>query len=156
MEKRPRTGLLQTQFAGTPAAGSFTRLLQLGMRHNVPVHNARTLKFCWTHNAIARIGTFRRHRMLPVQTESYETSPPTLFDFLRREHRWCRGAVQYWFLLDEPGLQYVSRFQVCQILASFLGPASGVLWMMAGIAKACWMDMTPFESSPGLAAATDG
>lgn len=45
MEKHPRTGLPQTQFAGMPAAGSFTRLLQFGMRHNVPVHNVATWKF---------------------------------------------------------------------------------------------------------------
>ncbi|KAH0600101.1 hypothetical protein MHUMG1_01097 [Metarhizium humberi] len=48
------------------------------------------------------------------------------------------------------------RDQPAQILASFLGPASGVLWVLTGIAKACWMDMAPPESSPGLAAATDG
>lgn len=69
--------------------------------------------------------------MLPVETESYETNPPTLLDFLRREHRWCQSTVQYWFLLEEPGPQSVSHFQVCQILASYPGPASGVLWMMA-------------------------
>ncbi|EFY96160.1 glycosyl transferase GT-A type structural fold protein [Metarhizium robertsii] len=131
MEKHPRIGRLQTQFAGMPAAGSFTRLLQFGMLHNVPVHNVGILKFCWTHNAITRIGAFRRHRMLPVQTESSETNPPTLLGILRREHRWYQGIMRYCFLLKEPGLQSVSRFQVCQILASFLGSASGVLWMLA-------------------------
>lgn len=69
--------------------------------------------------------------MLPVETESRETNPPTLLDFLSREHRWCQGTMQYWFLLKEPGLQSVSRFLVCQIFALFLGPASGVLWMLA-------------------------
>lgn len=74
-------------------------------------------------------------RMIPLETESYETNPPTLLDFLRREHRWCQGTMQYWFLLKEPGLKSVSRFQVCQILASYLGPAFGVLWILAGIAN---------------------
>ncbi|KID87717.1 hypothetical protein MGU_05366 [Metarhizium guizhouense ARSEF 977] len=146
MEKHPRIGLLQTSSPGCwpsaayPAPAAWAAPQRAGAQR-------RTWKFYCAHNAIIRTGAFRRHRMLPVETESYETNPPTLLDFLRREHRWYQCIMKYWFLLKEPGLQSVSHFQVCQILASYLGPASGFLWMLIGIVA---------ESSPGLAAATDG
>lgn len=103
MEKHPRTGLPQTQFARMPAAGSFTRLLQFGMCHNVPVHNVATLKvFAGPTTPSPASAPSAGTACSPVETESYETNPPTLLDFLRREHRWCQSTVQYWFLLEEP------------------------------------------------------
>ncbi|KAH6971488.1 putative glycosyltransferase [Ilyonectria sp. MPI-CAGE-AT-0026] len=74
-------------------------------------------------------------RMIPIETESYETNPPTFLDHLRREQRWCQGSMQYWFMLKEPGLKPVSRFQVYYILVEYLAPACWALLSFAGVAK---------------------
>ncbi|NJR71961.1 MAG: ATP-binding cassette domain-containing protein [Gammaproteobacteria bacterium] len=31
-------------------------------------------------------------RVMPVETESYEDNPPTLLDFIKRDHRWCNAT----------------------------------------------------------------
>ncbi|KAL2207020.1 putative glycosyltransferase [Sarocladium strictum] len=74
-------------------------------------------------------------RLVPIDTESYESNPPTFLDYLRREHRWCQGNMQYWFMLTEPGIGLVGRFQVYLMLASYLAPASWALMSFAAIAK---------------------
>ncbi|KAF5009424.1 hypothetical protein FDECE_4356 [Fusarium decemcellulare] len=175
MEKHPQIGLLQTQFSGMPAVGTFTRLLQFGLRYSLGAYNigsswwVNDCAFYWGHNAIIRTKAFHKNcmlpvlpgkpplggyilshdvmegifmrrggyevRMIPIETESYETNPPTFLDYLRRENRWCQGSMQYWFMLKEPGLKPVSRFQVYQILVSYLAPASWALLSFAGVAK---------------------
>ncbi|KAH6952322.1 putative glycosyltransferase [Ilyonectria sp. MPI-CAGE-AT-0026] len=175
MEKHPQIGLLQTQFAGMPAVGTFTRLFQFGLRCSLRAYNigsswwVNDCAFYWGHNAIIRTKAFHKNcmlpvlpgkpplggyilshdvmegifmrrggyevRMIPIETESYETNPPTFLDYLRRENRWCQGSMQYWFMLKEPGLKPVSRFQVYQILISYLAPASWALLSFAGVAK---------------------
>ncbi|KAK1723462.1 putative glycosyltransferase [Colletotrichum acutatum] len=119
----------------------------------------------WGHNAIIRTDAFHKHcmlpkapwraaagchdlleamfmrrggyevRVLPIETESYETNPPTFLDFLRRELRWCQGTMQYWFMLSEPGIHPISRFQMCQTLTTYIGQACCVLMTLACIAK---------------------
>ncbi|KAJ4307537.1 hypothetical protein N0V84_012660 [Fusarium piperis] len=167
MEKHPQIGLLQTQFIGMPAVGTFTRLFQFGLRYSLPGGSATVLY--WGHNAVIRTKAFHKNcmlpilpgkpplggyilshdvmegmfmrragyevRMIPIDTESYETNPPTFLDYLRRENRWCQGSMQYWFMLKEPGLKPLSRFQVYQILISYLAPASGALLSFACVAK---------------------
>lgn len=74
-------------------------------------------------------------RLIPIETQSYETQPPTLLDYLRRELRWCQGTMQYWFLITEPGLHPLSRFQVYQTLATYLTQAISVVLAIASIAN---------------------
>lgn len=74
-------------------------------------------------------------RVLPIETESSETNPPTFLDFLRRELRCCQGTMQYWFMLSEPGIHPISRSQVYQTLATYIGQACCVLMTLACIAK---------------------
>lgn len=74
-------------------------------------------------------------RLVPIDTESYESNPPTFLDYLRREHRWCQGNMQYWFMLTEPGVELVGRFQVYLMLVSYLAPASWALMSFAAITK---------------------
>ncbi|KAL7755478.1 hypothetical protein ACKLNR_014576 [Fusarium oxysporum f. sp. zingiberi] len=175
MEKYPQIGLLQTQFTGIPAIGTFTRALQFGLRssqHTLNIGSSWWVNDCafyWGHNAIIRTKAFHKNcmlpvlpgkpplggyvlshdvmegifmrragyevRMIPIETESYEANPPTFLDYLRRENRWCQGSMQYWFMLKEPGLKPVSRFQVYQILVSYLAPAFWALMIFAGVAK---------------------
>lgn len=43
---------------------------------------------------------------------SCEQTPPTIFDFMRRDQRWCQGNLQHLNLLDAKGLHPVSRLQL--------------------------------------------
>ncbi|EEY17053.1 glucans biosynthesis glucosyltransferase H [Verticillium alfalfae VaMs.102] len=74
-------------------------------------------------------------RMIPLDVHSYETSPPTFLDYLRREHRWCQGSMQYWFMLLDPGIKPVSRYHVYHVISSYIGPAFRLLLALASIAK---------------------
>ena len=61
-------------------------------------------------------------QLLPIITESYETFPPTLIEAMNRQNRWFQGDMQYIFLLKEPGLKLINRFQLCGILSNSLSP----------------------------------
>ncbi|KXH26442.1 glucans biosynthesis glucosyltransferase H [Colletotrichum simmondsii] len=74
-------------------------------------------------------------RVLPIETESYETNPPTFLDFLRRELRWSQGTMKYWFMLSEPSIHPINRFQVYQTLTTYIGQACCVLATLACIAR---------------------
>ena len=65
-------------------------------------------------------------RVMPVEGESYEDNPPTLFDFTKRDLRWCQGNMQYWRLLALKGLKPMSRFQVFAAIAMYFGAPA---WM---------------------------
>lgn len=60
-------------------------------------------------------------RVLPEEQGSWEENPPTLFDFSRRDLRWCLGNLQYLRLLDLPGLKPMSRFQLVWAILMFIG-----------------------------------
>lgn len=70
-------------------------------------------------------------RLLPIITESYETFPPTLIEAMNRQNRWFQGDMQYFFLLKEPGLKLINRFQVCRILSKSLSP---IAWLVMTLA----------------------
>ena len=42
-------------------------------------------------------------RVLPIEDGSFETNPPTLLDFIKRDLRWGHGNIQYARLLDLAG-----------------------------------------------------
>jgi len=60
-------------------------------------------------------------RVLPIECGSWEENPPTLLEFIRRDVRWCQGNMQYLKLLDMPGLNPMSRFQLVWAILMFLG-----------------------------------
>lgn len=60
-------------------------------------------------------------RVLPIECGSWEENPPTLLEFIRRDVRWCQGNMQYLKLLDMPGLNPMSRFQLAWAILMFLG-----------------------------------
>jgi membrane glycosyltransferase len=79
-------------------------------------------------------------RVLPVETESYEENPPTLLDFIKRDHRWCNGNMQYFPLLGLRGLVPLSRFQIVSAIAMYFG---GPAWMLMTLAAASLMAFRP-------------
>jgi membrane glycosyltransferase len=72
-------------------------------------------------------------RVLPVEGESWEDNPPTLFEFTRRDLRWCQGNMQYIWLLGTKGLKPMSRFQVFAAIMMYFGAPA---WMLMTTAAA--------------------
>jgi membrane glycosyltransferase len=60
-------------------------------------------------------------RVMPEEGGSWEENPPTILEFMKRNTRWCQGNLQYFKLLNTPGLKPVSRFQLVWAIAMFLG-----------------------------------
>ena len=75
-------------------------------------------------------------RVIPIETRSYETNPPTLLEFQKRDLRWCQGNMQYWRFLIEPGLKPVSRFQILQAILMYVAPFAWIAMTIAATAKA--------------------
>jgi membrane glycosyltransferase len=61
---------------------------------------------------------------------SCEETPPTLVDFIQRDHRWCQGNLQHLGLVRAKGLHPVNR---AQLLMGVMAYASSPLWF-AGLA----------------------
>jgi membrane glycosyltransferase len=74
-------------------------------------------------------------RILPVEIESFEDNPPTIFDFIKRDHRWCNGNMQYWNLLRLKGITGMSRFQIAASIAMYFSGPAWVLMILAATAK---------------------
>jgi membrane glycosyltransferase len=58
---------------------------------------------------------------------SYEASPPTLIDHLKRDRRWCQGNLQHVKLLFAEGFRAQSRLHLAFGAMSYL---SSPLWLM--------------------------
>ncbi len=90
-------------------------------------------------------------RVVPVEDGSWEENPPTIIDFAVRDERWCQGNLQYLKLLDLPGLEPMSRFQLVWAILMFVGiPAWTVMIALAPIAA--WEARTVADFPAGLAA----
>ena len=79
-------------------------------------------------------------RVLPVEGESYEENPPTILDFIKRDHRWCNGNMQYFPLVGLRGLVPLSRFQIVSAIAMYFG---GPAWMLMTVAAASLIAFPP-------------
>lgn len=66
-------------------------------------------------------------RVMPVEGESWEESPPTLLDFTKRDLRWCQGNMQYGRILFWRGLKPMSRFQIFAAMMMYFGAPA---WML--------------------------
>ena len=56
---------------------------------------------------------------------SCEETPPTITDFIRRDHRWCQGNLQHLGLIGAKGLSPMSRLQLAMGCMAYL---SSPLW----------------------------
>jgi membrane glycosyltransferase len=76
-------------------------------------------------------------RVMPVEGGSYEENPPDVLEFIRRDVRWCQGNMQYVKLLDLPGLETISRFQLVWAILMFVGTPAFTA-MIALLPMAAW------------------
>jgi membrane glycosyltransferase len=66
-------------------------------------------------------------RMAPEIGGSFENSPPTLIDYLKRDRRWCQGNLQHIKLIFAQGLRTSSRFHFALGAMSYL---ASPLWLI--------------------------
>ena len=69
-------------------------------------------------------------RMAPEMFGSFEASPPTLIDYLKRDRRWCQGNLQHIKLIFAQGLRTSSRLHFTLGAMSYL---ASPLWLIAVI-----------------------
>jgi membrane glycosyltransferase len=95
-------------------------------------------------------------RVLPEENLGWEENPPTLIEFIRRDLRWQQGTLQYGYFLFQPGLKFVSRFQLAFAMLMFLGsPAWILLLAVATLAIAATpMDQEFMRADEGYALLT--
>jgi membrane glycosyltransferase len=85
-------------------------------------------------------------RVLPEEEGSWEDNPPTILQFSTRDLRWCQGNMQYWKLLDLPGLLFMSRFQLAWAILMFLGVPA--MTLMIALAPAKFFDGEELSTFP--------
>lgn len=71
-------------------------------------------------------------RVLAEEMGSFEENPPHILEFIRRDLRWCHGNMQYFKLLNEPGLLPTSRIQLILAILMFIGSPAWMLFIIIG------------------------
>jgi membrane glycosyltransferase len=90
-------------------------------------------------------------RVMLLDGGSWEETPTTLTEYLRRDLRWCHGNMQYFRLFHLPNLHPVSRVNLALATGGFIGSTAWVLLMVL-FALPMALDSGPsFLPGPGLA-----
>ncbi|WP_296897265.1 glucans biosynthesis glucosyltransferase MdoH [Thiohalocapsa sp.] len=90
-------------------------------------------------------------RVMLLETGSWEETPTTLTEYLRRDLRWCHGNMQYFKLLRWPGLHPVSRMNLLLATGGFIGSTAWVLLMLLFALPLAFDTGPTFHPGPGLA-----
>jgi membrane glycosyltransferase len=64
---------------------------------------------------------------------SCEETPPTITDFIRREHRWCQGNLQHIALLSASGLNGASKMQLFMGVLAYVASPLWFASLVAGL-----------------------
>ncbi len=64
--------------------------------------------------------------LLPELAGSYEESPPTIMDYVKRDLRWCQGNLQHLKIVTARGFRAVSRLHLAMGIMSYV---SSLLWL---------------------------
>lgn len=66
---------------------------------------------------------------------SYEETPPTVIEHLKRDRRWCQGNLQHWPLALARGFEPMTRFHFLHGIFSFVASPLLVLVLILGFVK---------------------
>ncbi|MEO1016698.1 MAG: glucans biosynthesis glucosyltransferase MdoH [Pseudomonadota bacterium] len=80
-------------------------------------------------------------RVLPEECESYEDTPPSLADYIKRDLRWCQGNMQYFQLLRWPGLKPMGRLQLLLAMMNYLTAPCWIIFIVLGLSQAVMASM---------------
>ncbi|MFY7959668.1 MAG: glucans biosynthesis glucosyltransferase MdoH [Elsteraceae bacterium] len=75
-------------------------------------------------------------RVLSEEGGSWEQNPPALPDFIKRDLRWCQGNMQYFRLLNMPGLLPLSRIQLALAILMYVGAPAWIGFIITATAQA--------------------
>lgn len=75
-------------------------------------------------------------RVLSEEGGSWEQNPPALPDFIKRDLRWCQGNMQYFRLLNLPGLLMLSRVQLVLAILMYVGAPAWIGFIICATAQA--------------------
>jgi len=64
---------------------------------------------------------------------SCEETPPTLLDFIQRDHRWCQGNLQHLRLIGAKGLHPLSRIQLAMGAMAYLCSPLWLIGLVIGL-----------------------
>jgi len=74
--------------------------------------------------------------LLPEMEGSWEGLPPTITEHAARDRRWCQGNLQHLRLLAWPGLDWLSRLQLCGGAMAYLNSPIWLLLLSLGTFEA--------------------
>jgi membrane glycosyltransferase len=84
---------------------------------------------------------------------SWEETPPTLIDELKRDRRWCHGNLQHLRLLFAKGILATHRLMFVNGAMSYIASALWFIYLLLGTAVIAWHALIPpnyFPSGHGL------
>ncbi|HET6725196.1 MAG TPA: glucans biosynthesis glucosyltransferase MdoH [Gammaproteobacteria bacterium] len=84
---------------------------------------------------------------------SYEETPPTLLDELKRDRRWCQGNLQHLRLLGTRGLSAAHRAMFVNGVMAYASAMIWLLFLILSTAEVAVQALTPvkyFSSKPSL------
>ncbi len=155
MQAEPGLAILQAATSGRGAVTWFARLFGFGQQHGTRAWVMGQswwlgpAQLYWGHNALIRIGAFRRDarlptlpsgscilshdyaeaaqlhargwavRVLPEDAGSWERHPPDLLAFFSRDLRWAAGNLQYRHLLSRSEFGRLGRFQMLEAILHY-------------------------------------
>lgn len=84
---------------------------------------------------------------------SWEETPPTLIDELKRDRRWCHGNLQHLRLLFAKGILATHRLMFINGAMSYIASVLWFIYLLLGTAVIAWHTLVPpnyFPSGHGL------
>ena len=90
-------------------------------------------------------------RVIAEESGSYEGVPPTVLDFMKRNHRWCQGNLKNLKVAGAPGLAAIDRFHLYVVAQRFLASPALVVFVLAAVARiGSWPARIPFPFGPAI------
>jgi membrane glycosyltransferase len=85
----------------------------------------------------------------PELTGSYEESPPSLDDDLKRDKRWAKGNIQHiWLFLFEPGLRFAHRMAFLNGILSYCASPLWLLFLVLSTLEVTRLVLWPIDYFP--------
>ncbi len=86
--------------------------------------------------------------LVPELAGSWEETPPTLLDELKRDRRWCYGNLQHLRLLFAKGLLAMNRLMFVNGAMSYVASPLWLLYLLLGTAVIAWHALVPPDYFP--------
>ena len=74
-------------------------------------------------------------RVVADEFGSFEENPPALPEFVKRDLRWCQGNMQYFRLLNMPGLWFMGRIQLVLAILMYMSAPGWILFIILGVSR---------------------